>query len=221
MAERTDIDPDRRIPLSRQRALDAAVGIADRHGIASLTMRRLGEELNVEAMALYYYVKSKDDILDGMVDIVFSEITLPDSEMGWKGAMRTRAVSARRALLSHPWAISLMDTRTSPGVATLRHHDAVIGCLRRAGFSIEMAAHAISLLDSYIYGFVLQEISLPFDTHEEVERVAEAVIEPLSKSDFPHLVELTTAHVLQPGYRYGDEFEFGLDLILDGLDSGV
>jgi hypothetical protein len=152
-----------------------------------------------------------------MVDLVFGEIELPFGT-DWKVAMRERAVSARKALSRHRWAIALMSSRTSPGPATLRHHNAVIGSLRGAGFSVEMAAHAFSALDSYIYGFALQEASLPFDTEEETAEVAEMISKQFRPDEYPHLTELTVEHVLKPGYAYGAEFEFGLDLILDGLE---
>ena len=209
----------RRVPLSRQAALEVAVALADADGIASLTMRSLAQALGVEAMSLYHHVDNKDDILDGMVDIVFSEIELPRAGTDWKAAMRRRAHAVRTALTRHTWAISLMETRTAPGPATLRHHDAVIGCLRRAGFSIEMTAHAYSALDSYLYGFAHQQASLPFDTTEQSQRVADAILHDLPADAYPHLVELTTQHVLRPGYDYEGEFEFGLELILDGLEQ--
>ena len=174
--------------------------------------------LGVEAMSLYNHVANKNELLDGMVDLVFGEIDLPSGGADWKTAMRERTVSARQALSRHPWAIALMQSRTSPGPATLRHHDAVIGSLREAGFSIELAAHAFSVLDSYIYGFALQEASLPFDTAEETAEVAETILSQFPADEYPHLAELTVEHVLQPGYDYGNEFEFGLDLILDGLE---
>ena len=132
--------------------------------------------------------------------------------------MRDRAGSARRALSRHPRAIALMQSLTAPGPSTLRHHDAVIGSLREAGFSIELAAHAFSSLDSSIYGFALQEASLPFDAAEETAEVAEMILSQFPADEYPHLTELTLEHVLQPGYDYGNEFEFGLDLILDGLE---
>ncbi|MEA2502119.1 MAG: hypothetical protein QOD01_2230 [Actinomycetota bacterium] len=207
-----------RIPLSRERVLRSAVAFADQGGIASLSMRKLGDALGVEAMSLYNHVANKNELLDGMVDLVFSEIDLPSGGADWKTAMRERAVSARQALSRHRWAIGLMESRASPGPATLRHHDAVIGSLRHAGFSIEMAAHAYSALDSYIYGFALQEASLPFDTEEETAEVAEMIFKQFPADEYPHLTELTVEHVLQPGYDYGNEFEFGLDLILDGLE---
>ena len=221
MAGRTGPKTEPRVPLSRERALGVAVALADAEGIGSLTMRRLAHELGVEAMSLYHHVANKDDILDGMVDIVFGEIDLPPTSTDWRTAMQRRARSVRAALSRHPWAIGLMGSRRAPGPATLRHHDAVLGCLRLAGFSIEMTAHAYSVLDSYIYGFALQEASLPFDTAETTKEIADAILQRLSPDEYPHLVELTTEHVLNPGYDYGDEFEYGLDLILNGLERSL
>jgi AcrR family transcriptional regulator len=221
MAGRTEAKAEHRAPLSRQRALDVAVAVADGEGIGSLTMRRLAQELGVEAMSLYHHVANKDDILDGMIDIVFSEIDLPPASTDWKTAMRRRAQSARGVLSHHPWAISLMESRPTPGPANLRHHDAVLGCLRHAGFSVEMTAHAYSVLDSYIYGFAHLEMNLPFDTAEETKEVADAIRSQVRSGEYPHLMELATEHVLQPGYDYGNEFEFGLDLILDGLERSL
>jgi AcrR family transcriptional regulator len=217
MAMQSDRSAEPRAPLSRERVLRTALTLADRGGIASLSMRRLGQELGVEAMSLYNHVANKDDILDGIVDLVFGEIGLPSPGADWKSAMRQRAISAREVLARHPWAIGLMESRSRPGPATLGHHDAVIGCLREAGFSIAMAAHAYSLLDSYIYGFALQQASLPFRTPEEVAGVAEVFLRQFPAEAYPHLAELTIHHVLRPGYDYADEFGFGLDLILDGL----
>ena len=195
------------------------MALADQSGIESLTMRKLGAELGVEAMSLYNHVANKDDLLDGMIDIVFSEIELPSSADHWKTAMRVRAISGREVLSRHPWATGLMDSRTSPGPATLRHHDTVIGTLRGAGFSIEMAAHAFSALDSYRYGFALQEASLPFEGAEQTAVMAQMILAQLPTDEYPHLTEMTTGHVLRPGYDYADEFEFGLDLVLDGLEK--
>jgi AcrR family transcriptional regulator len=218
MATQTEPSAAPRIPLNRQRVLGAAVALADRGGVRSLSMRKLAHELGVEAMSLYHHVANKDDILDGIVDVVFSEIELPSGDPDWKAAMRQRAISAREALLRHPWATGLMESRSTPGPATLRHHDAVLGILRTAGFSVELAAHAFSVLDSYIYGFALQEANLPFDTPEETAEVAQAIMAEFPAEEYPHLTEMTVEHVLQPGYDYGNEFLFGLDLILDGLD---
>lgn len=206
-----------RTPASRARALEAAVAIADTDGIALVTMRRVAQELGVEAMSLYHHVANKDDILSGMVDVVFGEIAPPPSDTDWRTAMVTRARAARTVLLRHPWAIGLLESRSQPGQETLRHHEAVISCLRKAGFSIVLTARAYAALDSYIYGFVLQEINLPFKTSEESHEVARGIMQDVQAEAFPHLTELATKHVLQPGYAFGNEFEFGLGLILDGL----
>ncbi|MEV6166726.1 TetR/AcrR family transcriptional regulator C-terminal domain-containing protein [Streptomyces sp. NPDC051954] len=207
-----------RIPLSRERVIRTAVTVADEKGSAALTMRAIAEPLGVEAMSLYHHVAGREDILDGMVDAVFGEIDLPPRDLDWKAAMRHRADSARAALRRHPWAIGLMDSRSQPGPATLRHHDAVIGALRAAGFSVAMTAHAFSLIDSYLYGFVLQELSLPFSGEAELDEVAGAMLRDMPAPDaYPHLTELATEHVLKPGYAYADEFAFGLTLILDAL----
>jgi AcrR family transcriptional regulator len=210
-----------RVPLTRQRAFAAAVDLADQHGLGAVSMRRLAEALGVEAMSLYHHVPSKQHILDGMVEAVFAEIELPPDNLDWKPAMRLRAESVRAALTRHPWAISIMESRRSPGPATLRHHDAVIGCCRKAGFSIAMAAHAFSVLDSYIYGFVLQEVNLPFDSSDSMDEMLDEIMPDLSAEDYPHLVELTTRHILQPGYDHAEEFDHGLGLILDGLEAQV
>src|SRR5947209_7048853 len=218
MAVTSTGDRAQRIPLNRERVLRAAVALADESGSESLSMRKLGEAVGVEAMSLYHHVANKDDLLDGMIDVVFGEIELPSDGGDWKRAMRERALSARRVLARHGWAIRFMESRTSPGPATLRHHDAVLGCLRNAGFSVQLAAHAFSLLDSYIYGFAMQERSLPFDTPEQGAALARGVLTRFPAGDHPHLAELVTELVLQPGYAHAAEFEFGLDLILDGLE---
>ena len=207
-----------RARLNRDRVLRTAIALADAGGIESLTMRKLGVELGVEAMSLYRHVANKSDLLDGMIDGVFGEIELPIAGTDWRTAMRRRAISARTVMSRHRWAIGLMESRTTPGPATLRHHDTVLGVLRAAGFSIATAAHAFSVLDSYIYGFALQEASLPFDTAEDTANLAQMIMARFSTGEYPHLTELTVEHILQPGYDYGDEFEFGLGLILDGLE---
>jgi AcrR family transcriptional regulator len=213
------IDPKTkpRTPLSRERVLRTALALADAGGIDSLSMRRLGEELGVEAMSLYNHVANKDDILDGIVDLVFSEIALPAERREWKRAMRRRAISAHEALLRHPWAPSLMQSRTKPGPATLRHHDSVLGSLRKAGFTLVMAAHAVSVIDGYVYGFALQQINLPLQSREQVAEVGQDILRQMA-GEYPHLAEMITKHAMKPGYDYSKEFEFGLDLILDGLE---
>ena len=203
--------------MTRERILQAAISLADRHSIESLSMRKLGQELGVEAMSLYNHVRNKVDMLDGMVDVVFSEIDLPANGVDWRIAMRKRAISAREALLRHPWAIGLMESRATPGPATLRHHDAVLGSLRTAGFSIDLAAHAYSILDGYVYGFTLTELTLPF-RNSDVAEVAGNIMEGLRPGEYPYLAEMAVDRAMKPGYNYGDEFEYGLDLILDGIE---
>ena len=218
MAVETDASAQPRLPLSRERVLSAAIVLADTGGIDSLSMRRLADELGVKAMSLYNHVADKDDILDGIVDLVFGEIAVPTEQADWQAAMRLRANSAHQALLRHPWASPLMQSRTSPGPATLRHHNAVIGSLRAAGFSIHLAAHAFSVMDSYIYGFAQQQQNLTYTTAEEAAVVAQDILRQLPADTYPHLAELIVEHALQPDYDYVKEFDFGLDLILNGLD---
>jgi AcrR family transcriptional regulator len=207
-----------RLPLSRERVLAAAIELADADGIEKLTMRKLGQVLGVEAMSLYNHVRNKDDLLDGLIDLVFAEVPLPAADGGWKDAMRQRGGALRDALTRHRWAVGLMESRTSPGPATLRHHDAVLGCLFTAGFSMELAAHAYAALDSYIYGFALQEQTLPMEGPDDTAALAEGMLAQFPEDQFPHLAAFTTGHVLVPGYDFADEFGFGLDLILDGLE---
>ncbi len=218
MPAKSPTKAEQRIPLTRERVLLAAMELADQGGLQSLSMRRLGAALGVEAMALYYHVANREAIIDGLVDLVFGEIELPPVEADWRAAMRRRAISVREVLGRHPWAIGLMESRPNAGSMSLRHHDAVLGSLRSSGFTIELAAHAYSLLDSYIYGFAMSHTSMPFDTAEEAAAVAESMLAALDRDAYPYLAEITTEVVMQPGYDYGNEFEYGLDLILDGLE---
>jgi AcrR family transcriptional regulator len=207
-----------RKPLSRAVVLDAAVALADKAGLEAFSMRGLAQELGVVPMALYKHVANKDELLDGMVDTVFSEIELPSGELDWRFAMRNRAISTREALKRHTWAIGIMESRR-PGPANLRNHNAVMGCLREAGFPFELAIHAYSVQDAYIYGFVLQEKDLGFQTPgsagEAARRRAETVRNP---DDYPYLLEVVTK-LPETGYDPATEFAWGLDLILDGLDK--
>lgn len=200
--------------------LETAVELADRHGLDWLSMRKLADELGVAAMTLYYYVPNKDELIDGMIDIVFGEIEPPPPELEWREAMRRRALSTREVLGRHRWAVGQMEGRTNHGPANLRLHDAVLGCLRAAGFSVEMTVHAYSVQDAYIYGFALQETDMSPETADdfaaEAQRQMDAYQDVLA--DFPHLVEVVGGHVAQSGYDYATEFLFGLDLILDGLE---
>ncbi len=210
----------KRTPLSRERVLEAAIALADERGAEELTMRKLARELGVEAMSLYNHVANKDDLLDGMVDIVFAEIEPPAAGGDWKAELRKRAVSTRAALNRHRWAIGEMEGRTQHGPANLRLHDAVLGCLRAAGFPVETTVHAYSVQDAYIYGFVLQETDMspetPADFAAEAQRQMREYAEALA--DYPHLVEVVGGYVAESGYDYDAEFLFGLELILDGLE---
>ncbi len=203
--------------LTRDAIVAAAVSLADEHGIEAVSMRRVAQGLGVQAMSLYHHLPRREALLDGMVDVVFSEIELPLPAEPWRAAMRERALSARRALLRHPWAVALMDSRSQPGPATLRHHDAVLGCLRRGGFSVAGAAHAFSLLDAYVYGFVLQESALPFQTQGEKDVMA-AEMQAQMADTYPHLSEMLVEHVMRPDYDYKAEFAVGLETVLDGLE---
>jgi len=204
--------------LSKQRVVAEAVRLADREGVDGLSMRRLAGALGAGAMSLYHYVASKDELLDAMIDVVFEEIELPPAEADWQSAMRQEAASTRQVLARHPWATSLMESRTSPGPANLRHREAVTACLRRAGFSVVMATHANWLLNSYVYGYALQAASLPFDTADELAGMVDDVYLPqLPPDEFPYLNE-SAAALLAAGYDPTEEFSFGLDLVLAALE---
>jgi AcrR family transcriptional regulator len=200
--------------------LDAAIRVADRGGVEAITMRQVAQELGVEAMSLYHHVPNKDAILDGVVDAVFAAIELPRAGCGdWRDAIGERASSARAVLSRHSWALGLMDSRRNPGPATLRHHNAVLGVLREAGFTLPMAVHAVSLIDSYVGGFVLQEANLPVTTQDDLEHVAGSILGHLPADELPYLTEVIVDHALQPGYDHTSEFGYGLDLILEALEA--
>ena len=216
--------------LSKERVFRAAVDLADREGLESLTMRRLADELDVGAMSLYYYVPNKDELITGMVDIVFSEIELPPGDVDWQSAMRRRARSTREALNRHRWAVGLMESQEMPGPASIRIHDAVLGCLREAGFSIDMTIQAYSVIDAYIYGFALQEKTVPFDSAEDAAAVERDQVRQLEAqaqeqqraafaNGYPYIAEVVAGHVAKVGYDFGKAFAYGLDLILDALDQ--
>jgi AcrR family transcriptional regulator len=206
--------------LTEERVLRTAVALADRHGLEWLSMRKLADELGVSAMSAYYYVPNKARLVDGMIDIVFSEIEPPSPAIDWKEAMRRRAVSTREALNRHRWAVGHMEGRGHHGPANLRLHDAVLGCLRGAGFSLEATVHAYSVQDAYIYGFALQETDMTPETPDDFAAVAEQQMDTYKDvlADYPHLIEVVGGYVAKAGYDYATEFLFGLDLILDGLD---
>jgi AcrR family transcriptional regulator len=207
--------------LSRERVLRAALSVADSGGLGSLTIRTLAQELGVKPMSVYYHVAGKDEILAALVDIVFGEIRLPVPGRNWRSEMRERAHSAREVLARHRWAIGLLESRSDPGPANLRHHDTVIATLRAAGFSAELTAHAYALIDSYVYGFALQEATLAFSGPDSVGNVAEPIMKKMTEGEYPHLVEMARSYYLQPGYDFADEFRFGLELVLDGLETSL
>jgi AcrR family transcriptional regulator len=221
MAVKPQATPPRRTPLNRQRVLQAAIALADERGAQELTMRKLAKELDVEAMSLYNHVANKDDLLDGMIDIVFSEIQAPSAGGDWKAELRKRAVSTREALNRHRWAIGEMEGRTAHGPANLHLHNAVLGCLRAAGFSLEMTVHAYSVQDAYIYGFALQQRDMssetPADFAVEAQRQMRDYAAALAA--YPHLVEVVGGYVAKSGYDYDAEFLFGLDVVLDRLEQ--
>jgi AcrR family transcriptional regulator len=211
MAEKTE-----RQHLTKERVLAGALQLADEVGMERFTIRRLAAALEVKPMTIYYHLPNKEAIIDGMVDHVFEEIDPPRSDVPWRIAIRERYVSARRVLNNHPWAPPLMESRRSPGPATLQHHDEVLGCFRR-GLSVELTAHAYAVLDSYLYGFAMEEAMLPGSGESnEMTGMAAEMLDAYA-SQYPNLFELATRHVLQDGYDFGDSFEFGLDLILDAF----
>ncbi len=210
-----------RTELTRERVLRAAVEIADRDGFESCTIRRIAEELGVGAMSLYHYVPSKVHLIDGMIDRVFAEIEPPPAGVDWRAAMRARAASTRAALNRHRWANGLMENRTSAGPAGLALREAILRCLREAGFSIEQTMHAYSVQDSYLYGFALLESTMPFDDAEESKERAETTasgVDDLEEA-YPYLHEMVVEHVAKVGFDFDKAFEFGLDLILDALEA--
>jgi AcrR family transcriptional regulator len=206
-----------RAPLNLERTLQVALVIADDEGLDALTMRRVAGELGVEAASLYHHVKGKSQILDGLVEVVATEIEAPGPSTDWRTAMTQRARNTRAGLRRHPWAVSLMASRTSPGPATLGLLEGGIRCFREGGFSVRQAAHAISVVDSFVHGFVLQEVNLPFRDESELAAMTGAIMETFPASEFPYLFEMTVQYVLQPGYDYGNEFDSGLKVVLDGI----
>lgn len=205
-----------REPLSTERVLRAALQLADASGTDGLTMRRLGQQLGVEAMSLYKHVANKDAILDGIVDLVVAEIALPAPGDDWKTAMRRRGISAHEVLMRHPWACALLMSRPNVGPAMLRYANSTLATLRGAGFSIELADHAWNAMDSHIYGFTLQKLNFPFDA-EQIPEAAATYLPRIPPGEFVHLVEIAV-YVMEGHYDGVPDFTFGLDLILDGLE---
>lgn len=194
------------------------MAVADRGGLAQVSMRNVGRELGVEAMSLYHHIAGKDALLDAMVEWIFERVVRPEVGVSWRPEMARRAESAREVLAAHPWALGLVESRM-PGPALLAHHEAVLACLRADGFSLELAAHAFSALDAYTYGFVLTEVNLPFAADGDVDGFAERVDAMIPADRYPRMAEMLHTRIMGQGYDYGDEFVFGLDLILDRLED--
>ena len=212
---------DRKITLTKEMIVDQAMELADTIGSDALTMRKLAHAIGTAPMTIYYYLSSKDLLIDEMVERVFSEIAIPPMDQEWKPALRTRCQSARQVLNRHFWAAPLMESRSTPGPANMRHHDAVIGCLRRGGFPIALAAHAYAVLDSYVYGFAFEETTIPEVNQDGFAPAVETIASQIDAKEYPHLFEMAREHVLKPGYEFGSSFDFGLDLILNGLERAL
>ena len=205
--------------LTPQAVVTTALALADRHGLQALTMRGLARELGVEAMSLYHHFAGKDALLDAMVDRVYAAILLPEASGQWRAELHRRSVSVRQVLHAHPWALPLMESRRAPGPANLAYHEANIACLRAAGFTPEQVAHAYAIVDAFVYGFVLQEATLPFESGDEAAAMIREGGFGEGLADQPHMVWFTEQVILEPGYSFAREFEPGLDLVLDGIQS--
>ncbi|WP_307854134.1 TetR/AcrR family transcriptional regulator C-terminal domain-containing protein [Nocardioides palaemonis] len=203
--------------LSRDRVVALAVALADADGVAALSMRALARGLGVEAMSLYHHVDGKEGLLDAMVDAVFAEVHAPRVGGDWRTELRARSLTGREVLRRHRWAVGLMDSRRTPGPATIAHHDAVLGCLMADGFDLAATGTAVALLDAHLYGFVLQEIALPFETEDELAAVGAEILGDEVREAFPHFTAFAEGQALQPGYSFGREFEPTLDLTLDAV----
>lgn len=208
----------RRQGLDRERVVAAAIAVADRGGLGQVSMRNVGRELGVEAMSLYHHIAGKEALLDALVESVFEQIDLPAPGEAWRPAMQRRAASARAVLSAHPWAVGLIESRRNPGPALLRHHEAVLACLRTDGLPVALAAHAFSAIDAYVYGFVVTEMNLPFEPGESAADFVAQIAELVPPDRYPYMHELMAEHVSGRTYDYGDEFDFGLDLIFDSIE---
>ncbi|MCB1172537.1 MAG: TetR/AcrR family transcriptional regulator C-terminal domain-containing protein [Leptospiraceae bacterium] len=193
--------------------------LADQQGIGALSMRKLAAALGVEAMSLYHHVKSRENLLDQMVDRVFAALSeQSDNKSGeWQPWIMEAATHMRSVLRKHPWSVGLLDSRRNPGSATLGYQNARLGRLREAGFSLSMAAHAVAVLDSFVYGFVLQEIALPFENGTDLETLVQDIESSMPAGEYPYLVEMMQHLVLQQDYSFAREFAFGLNVLITGL----
>lgn len=215
---KTDTKAARKEGLTRDRIVAAAVKLADTEGFEALSMRALADELGTAPMSLYRHVANKEDLLDEMIDVVFGEIDVPSGQSDWKAEMRQRAIGTRAALSRHRWANGLMESRSNPGPANSRYHNDFMGCLREAGFPFRQAVHAYNAVQSYTYGFALQEMYLGFETPEESVDVARVTIEEHA-AEYPYLAEVLAEFSSSGGYDYDYEFEIALDLVLDSVEQ--
>lgn len=207
---------NRREPLTREHILRTAIRVADAEGLDALSMRRLAQEVGVEAMSLYHHVANKDAVLDGIADLVVAEIAVPEIRGDWRAEMRKRSTSAHEVFLRHPWAALLVGTRVNVGPAMLRYVNATLGCLREAGFSWVLADRAWNTLDSHVFGFTLQELSFPL-ARDEYASAARMFLPMLPVEQYPYMRALT--ELVSEGEHHGvQDFQLGLDLLLDGLE---
>jgi len=208
----------KRQPLTAHRIIEAAAAVADEGGLTAVSMRNVARALRVEAMSLYHHVVDKESLLDGLADWIVEQIELPEVTDPWREAMLARAHSAHDVLSAHPWAISLIESRSTPGLPLLRHHDRIVGCLLESGFSATLATHAFSTIDAYVYGFTMSEANLPFTPGEGAEEAFASAVAPPA-DEFPYLAR-SLSELMQTGtYSYSAEFDYGLRLILDGFAS--
>jgi len=217
MARQSHPSPQTRVPLSRERVLHAAIALADEGGIDALSMRKLGQELGVEAMSLYNHVANKDDLLDGMLDVVAEKIDVPAPGADWKEALRQTAISSHEVLVRHRWACALLMRRPRVSLVRMRWMEAVLQTLREAGFSADMTHHAYHALDSHITGFTLWQVSMPFETKAELVDLAEGFLQQIPAGEYRYIIEHAEQHLAPSSPTGKSEFEFGLELILDGL----
>lgn len=203
--------------LTKERVIEAAIKLADAGGIEALSMRKLGRNLGVEGMAIYHHFENKDQLIEGMLDKVHEEITIPVSEKDWKIFMAERAKSVLEVLSAHPWAASLMESGINPGPATLQDREDILRCFREAGFSIDMAVHAITVLDIFVYGFAQQNAKLSFSNEEQATELGKNVLAQFPSEKYPYMAEMIRVHMMETGYSAMKEFEFGLNLILEGI----
>ena len=207
-----------RARLSRPVLIATGVAIADRDGLEALTIRALANELGSKPMSIYRHVDSKEDLLDGMVDLVIAEMEAADADPDWKAAILRRCRSARAALIRHPWAIPLLESRRNPGPELLRHHEATLAALARGGLSLESMARAYALIDSVVYGFAIQEVNLDVRGREQTSEVSEEVAFELDPGEFPHLMRFAAEHAMRPDYSFGEAFDPGVLMLLDAIE---